>query len=92
MLVASHIKPWAVSSNSERLQVDNGLLLSATYDRLFDSGLITFDTSGRIFLSSLLSAENVARLHLVPQTSYSLILSPQMKMHLEYHNDRIFVK
>ena len=92
LLVASHIKPWAVSSNSERLQVDNGLLLSATYDRLFDSGLITFDGSGKIFLSSLLSAENVARLNLVPQTSYSLILSPQMKMHLEYHNDRIFVK
>lgn len=49
LLVASHIKPWAVSSNKERLSVDNGLLLSATYDRLFDSGLITFDRQGRIF-------------------------------------------
>lgn len=92
LLVASHIKPWAVSSNTERLQVDNGLLLSATYDRLFDSGLITFDTTGKIFLSSLLSAENITRLHLVAQTTYPLILSPQMKLHLEYHNDRIFVK
>ena len=92
LLVANHIKPWAVSTNEERLQVDNGLLLSATYDRLFDSGLITFDGSGKIFLSSLLSAENIARLHLAPQTSYSLMLSSQMKLHLEYHSDRIFVK
>lgn len=92
LLVASHIKPWAVSSNEERLQVDNGLLLSATYDRLFDSGLITFDGSGKIFLSSLLSSANIARLHLVPQTSYMLMLSPQMELHLEYHNDKIFVK
>ena len=48
LLVASHIKPWAVSSNDERLSVDNGLLLSATYDRLFDCGLITLVVS-RIF-------------------------------------------
>ena len=40
LLVASHIKPWAVCSNRERLSVENGLLLSATYDRLFDSGLL----------------------------------------------------
>lgn len=92
LLVASHIKPWVISNNEERLQVDNGLLLSSTYDRLFDSGLITFDCSGRIFLSSLLSSENITRLHLTPQTSYPLIVSPQMKHHLEYHNDTIFIK
>lgn len=41
-LIASHIKPWAVCTNEERLSENNGLLLSATYDRLFDSGLISF--------------------------------------------------
>ena len=92
LLVASHIKPWAASTNAERLQVDNGLLLSATYDRLFDSGLITFDHRGKLFISSLLSAENITRLHLVSQTIYPLLLTPQMKDHLEYHNDKIFVK
>ena len=62
LLVASHIKPWVVSDNQERLQVDNGLLLSATYDRLFDSGLITFDKNGRIFLSSFIGTENEKKL------------------------------
>ena len=47
LLVASHIKPWAVSTNAERLSVDNGLLLSATYYRLFDCGLITFKKTGK---------------------------------------------
>lgn len=43
LLIASHIKPWAVCSNGERLSSENGLLLSANYDRLFDCGLISFD-------------------------------------------------
>ena len=92
LLIASHIKPWAASTNEERIQVDNGLLLSATYDRLFDSGLITFDRTGRIFISSLLSSENITRLQLTPQTAYSLLMSQQMVQHLEYHGDMVFVR
>jgi hypothetical protein len=36
MLRASHIKPWAKSSNHDRLNPDNGLLLAAHVDALFD--------------------------------------------------------
>lgn len=92
LLVASHIKPWAVSSNRERLSVDNGLLLSATYDRLFDSGLITFDNYGKIFLSSFIGAENVKRLGLSPDMSFDLRISENMKEYLSYHRDVLFVK
>ena len=48
LLIASHIKPWAVSDNEERLSDENGLLLSPTYDKLFDYGLITFTNLGRL--------------------------------------------
>lgn len=48
LLIASHIKPWAVSTNEERLREENGLLLAPTYDKLFDYGLITF-TNERAF-------------------------------------------
>lgn len=92
LLVASHIKPWAVSSNRERLSVDNGLLLSATYDRLFDSGLITFDSYGKIFLSSFIGAENIKRLRLSPGMSFDLRMSEKMKEYLSYHSDVLFVK
>lgn len=92
LLVASHIKPWAVSSNKERLSVNNGLLLSATYDRLFDSGLITFDRHGKIFLSSLIGAENAKRLGLSQGMSFDLHVSKDMEEYLAYHNDVLFIK
>jgi 5-methylcytosine-specific restriction enzyme A len=51
VLIASHIVPWAGSTDDERLDVDNGILLSPTYDALFDRNLITFENSGKIILS-----------------------------------------
>lgn len=53
VLIASHIKPWAISSNHERLDPSNGLLLSATLDRLFDQYLISFNPdNGEMFISN----------------------------------------
>lgn len=51
VLVASHIVAWSDSTNEERLDPNNGILLSPTYDALFDRHLITFENSGRIVLS-----------------------------------------
>jgi len=52
ILIASHIHPWKDSNNEERLDVSNGILLSPTYDALFDRHLITFESSGSIVLSN----------------------------------------
>jgi putative restriction endonuclease len=41
-LKASHIKPWRDSTDPERLDGANGLLLSPQIDHLFDEGYITF--------------------------------------------------
>ncbi|MRG54204.1 hypothetical protein GF108_01225 [Phyllobacterium sp. SYP-B3895] len=46
LLVASHIHPWSLSNDKERLDPYNGLLLSAAYDAAFDEGLITIDETG----------------------------------------------
>lgn len=51
ILIASHIVPWSKATDHERLDVNNGLLLSPTYDALFDKHLITFDDKGKIQLS-----------------------------------------
>ena len=51
ILIASHIVPWSKATDHERLDVNNGLLLSPTYDALFDKHLITFDNNGKIILS-----------------------------------------
>lgn len=51
LLVASHIKPWRSSNNSERLNGFNGLLPTPNLDKAFDAGLITFDSDGNIKIS-----------------------------------------
>lgn len=42
MLIASHVKPWRESSNRERLDPMNGILLVSHADRLFDQYLMSF--------------------------------------------------
>jgi hypothetical protein len=51
VLIASHIVPWAESTDPERLDIHNGILLSPTYDALFDRHLISFENNGSIILS-----------------------------------------
>src|SRR5690606_37005326 len=57
VLIASHILPWSAATDEQRLDVDNGLLLSPTYDALFDKNLISFESSGKIILSDSVEPE-----------------------------------
>jgi len=58
LLRASHIIPWSeCQSDAERLDVHNGLLLSALWDAAFDRALVTFDDQGRPAFSTLLSEQ-----------------------------------
>ena len=50
-LVASHCKPWRDSNNEERLDGENGLLLTPSIDHLFDRGFIGFEDDGRLIIS-----------------------------------------
>ena len=49
-LRASHIKPWRDADNRERLDRNNGLLLSPHIDHLFDQGYITFSPSHQLLV------------------------------------------
>lgn len=54
LLRASHIVPWSeCESDSQRLNVHNGLLLSALWDAAFDAGLVSFDDDGQPLSSAL---------------------------------------
>lgn len=91
LLVASHIKPWSVSDNKERISSENGLLLSANYDKLFDSGLITFKNDGTIITSSFINSSNKSLLGLTDDIKVDLKSTPEMLSNLEYHRDVLFV-
>lgn len=62
ILIASHILPWAESDDNQRLDVHNGILLSPTYDALFDRHLITFEDKGKIVLSNAIEEQAFHRI------------------------------
>jgi predicted restriction endonuclease len=93
MLIASHIKPWAVCENDEeRIDKYNGLLLTPTYDRLFDQGFISFSNDGEIYVSPYLSPLNTKKLGLIPNKKYDLQEHKKRSFYLEYHRQSIFKK
>lgn len=51
ILRASHISPWA-EDKANRMNPENGLCLSATYDAAFDKHLISFDEDYRMIVSN----------------------------------------
>jgi len=55
LLRASHIVPWAECSDEQRLDVHNGLLLSALWDAAFDRALVSFADDGTVLVSPILS-------------------------------------
>jgi hypothetical protein len=55
LLRASHIVPWSDCTDAQRLDVHNGLLLSALWDAAFDRGLISFGDDGTVLVSPQLS-------------------------------------
>lgn len=55
LLRASHIVPWADRGDEQRLDVHNGLLLSALWDAAFDNGLVSFTDNGIVLVKPTLS-------------------------------------
>ena len=43
LLIASHIKPWKKSDESEKTNPCNGLCLNALHDKAFDKGFMTIN-------------------------------------------------
>jgi putative restriction endonuclease len=61
-LVASHCKPWRDANNDERLDGENGLLLTPSVDHLFDRGFIGFEDTGRLIISPVAHRPSLERM------------------------------
>ena len=92
LLIASHIKPWSVSNNFERLSVDNGLLLNVLYDKMFDLGIISFTDEGKILISSTIKRGTLDMLSIDTDGQYDLRSSAMLLRNMEYHRDVVFLK
>lgn len=89
LLIASHIKPHAVSTQKEQADPNNGLMLSPLYDKLFDKGFISFRDNGEILISDWLSPHN-KNLISFDYSPGDLFLNAQRKKYLEYHRENVF--
>jgi len=92
LLIASHIKPWVYCDNNERLDINNGFLLSPLFDKLFDKsvGLITFSSEKEILISNKLSKENIQRLGIEHRQIINDLPVNGREEFLEYHRKYIF--
>lgn len=85
LLRASHIIPWAdCESDAERLDVHNGLLLSALWDAAFDRALVTFDDQGHPEFSPDLSEQARGEL----RWDSPISLTDEHRRRLARHRDR----
>lgn len=91
VLRASHIKPWReCTNNKERLDPDNGILLSAHLDALFDRGLISFGDDGLMLVSARISVIESDRLGLPGKLKRRV--TDGQKRYLAFHRDHCFEK
>lgn len=90
LLVASHIKPWRVATDEEKVDYNNGFLLCPNHDSVFDKGLISFEDDGKIMLSSFLTIEDRKILQL--DENIKIKLSQKNREYLKYHREYIFKK
>lgn len=89
MLIASHIKDAAMSNIHEKADFNNGLLLCANHDKLFDKFLVTFNFyDGKIQISKSIT-EDEKKICLLNQ-NYVLpenILISERSDYLMWHNE-----
>lgn len=90
LLVASHIKPFASCTQTQKYDVANGLLLSPLYDKLFDRGFISFDQQGNLKKTIWLSSSEWEKINL-DYNPVDLRLTDERKAYLQFHETHVFL-
>ena len=88
-LRASHIMPWRAASDAQKLDGNNGLLLSPHVDHLFDKGFISFQDSGALMVSPYVTSALLGAWSLALPTNGPRFSAEQSK-YLEYHRANLF--
>jgi hypothetical protein len=92
-LVASHCKPWRDSSNEERLNGENGLLLTPSIDHLFDRGFIGFEDSGDLIVSPVAHKPSVQRMGVETQRVVNVGgFTEGQRRFLDFHRNAVLLR
>lgn len=90
LLIASHIKPWVDSTTFEKTDPYNGLMLSPTFDFLFDRGFMSFTDDKRVMLSPFLSKMTYSKIGIADNTLIKDLPITGREKYLKYHRENIF--
>jgi len=91
-LVASHCKPWRDSTNEERLDGENGLLLTPTIDHLFDRGFIGFENSGTLIISPIAHKPSLQQMGIeVERVTNVGSFTEGQKRFLDFHRNSVLL-
>jgi hypothetical protein len=91
--VASHCKPWRDSTNDERLNGENGLLLTPSIDHLFDRGFISFENNGKLIISPVANRTSLQRMGIDIENVFNAGgFSDGQKRFLDFHRNAIFLE
>lgn len=88
-LRASHIKPWSQSDDREKLDGQNGLLLSPHVDHLFDRGFISFKKQGELLISKKLNLAVLEDWEIEVPANVGSFTEAQ-ENYLAFHRDKVF--
>jgi hypothetical protein len=89
-LIASHVQPWRDSTNEERLDGENGLLLTPTVDHLFDKGFNSFEGSGQLIVSPVADQRSLKRKGVDPEARVNVgAFSQGQRRYLEFHRENV---
>jgi hypothetical protein len=89
-LIASHCKPWRDSNNYERLDGENGLLLTPTIDHLFDKGFISFEGNGRLIISPVANRPTLNKMGIDVDRQVNVgSFTEGQRRFLEYHRENV---
>jgi len=85
-LRASHIKPWRKSTDQEKIDGNNGLMLAPHIDMLFDGGLISFKNDGTLIISDQIEPSVLSAWGISPKLNVG-VFSPKQCVYLEHHRN-----
>jgi hypothetical protein len=88
-LRASHIKPWRDASNAERLNGQNGLLLSPHIDHLFDQGYVSFSATEELLIVPEVQTDLLDKWGIDVSTRVGAFTREQQAF-LNYHRANVF--
>jgi putative restriction endonuclease len=92
-LVASHCKPWRDSTNAERLNGENGLLLTPSIDHLFDRGFIGFENNGDLIISPVAHRPSLERMGIDTMKAYNVgEFTGGQKQFLDFHRNAVLLQ